>query len=131
MGKKDDKLGMSFSTARARLERDLLAKLAMDAGYVCMRCGGELRRENFSVDHKINWLNSETPKELFFDQGNIGFSHQHCNTEERVSRQRLHREKPEILAEKRRVFSEWYERNKSWYNILRNSRRRLQKTSAH
>lgn len=72
-------LGVNFSTARARLERDLLFKLATDAGHRCHRCQEALTRDNFSVDHKVNWSTSPDPKAMFFDLENIAFSHHRCN----------------------------------------------------
>lgn len=79
MDKKTQQLGMNFSTASNRMVKDTLFKLAVAAGYKCHRCGGELIRESFSVEHKVPWLDSANPKELFFDQQNIAFSHLHCN----------------------------------------------------
>lgn len=73
-------LGMNFSSARSRLDRDLLFKLATDAGHVCFRCGGELTRDNFSVDHKEHWSISVEPVKAFFDLDNVAFSHHQCNS---------------------------------------------------
>ena len=79
-------LGMSFATARARLDRDILFMLAVTAGHKCYRCGGELSRDTFSVDHKDNWSLAEDPVKAFFSLENIAFSHQHCNTKEMSDR---------------------------------------------
>ena len=47
---------------------------------VCSRCKKQiLDIDNFSIDHKIPWLDSENPKKLFFDLENISFSHTGCN----------------------------------------------------
>ena len=78
--KKSQLLGMNFGTARARLERDLVFKFAVQLGHKCHRCGKELTREDFSVDHKDVWSIAENPVEAFFDLDNIAFSHLHCNT---------------------------------------------------
>lgn len=41
--------------------------------------GEKISRENFSVEHKIPWLDSENPVKLYFDLDNIAFSHLSCN----------------------------------------------------
>ena len=90
MNGKSEKLGMSFSTARARLERDILFDLAMRAGHKCHRCGGEMTRESFSVEHIVPWMQTDDPKKMFFDLDNIAFSHAHCNHKEMVERRRVY-----------------------------------------
>ena len=84
--RKSRALGMSFGTARSRLDRDLVYHFAVAAGHKCFRCGGQLTREDFSVDHKRAWLNAENPKQTFFSLENIAFSHLHCNQKEMVDR---------------------------------------------
>lgn len=79
MDKKQLQLGMNPSTAAHRLRMDTLFRLANKAGETCFRCGGELRREDFSIDHKKPWLDTENPKQAFFDQENVAFSHMYCN----------------------------------------------------
>lgn len=86
--KKSQLLGMNFSTGRARLDRDLLFKCVVELGHKCYRCGGDLTREEFSVDHKDNWSLAEDPVKAFFDLDNIAFSHLHCNTKEMADRRR-------------------------------------------
>lgn len=77
--KKESQLGMNPSTASNRLVKDILFKLAIDAGHTCFRCQGELTRETFSIEHKIAWLDSKDPVSLYFDLENIAFSHHGCN----------------------------------------------------
>ncbi|WNL50867.1 HNH endonuclease [Xanthomonas phage Murka] len=77
---KGELLGMSFGTARARLDRDLLFKFAVSLGHVCHRCGKDLDRDSFSVDHVTNWSVSSDPFNSFFDLDNIAFSHFECNS---------------------------------------------------
>ena len=84
--RKSQLLGMNFVTARNRLDRDLLFKFALLLGHKCYRCGGELVREDFSVDHKENWSEAADPVRAFFDLDNIAFSHIHCNTKEMHTR---------------------------------------------
>lgn len=80
--KKSQVLGMNFGAARGRLDRDIMFHLAVQLGHKCHRCGRELVREGFSVDHKENWSLAENPLEAFFDINNIAFSHMYCNTKE-------------------------------------------------
>lgn len=75
--KKSHQLGMNVSTAQGRLVKDLLFESAKNTP--CYRCGGVLTRETFTIEHKIPWLDSEDPVKLFFDLGNISFSHHACN----------------------------------------------------
>lgn len=77
--KKHEQLGMNAGSAAHRLLRDILFKLVSEAGYKCFRCGGEMTRENYSIDHKEPWLDSEDPAKLFFDLDNVAFSHRRCN----------------------------------------------------
>lgn len=78
--KKSEQLGMNPSTASHRLVKDILWKLIVDTGNdKCFQCGSEMTRENFSIEHKTPWLDSEDPLGLFFDLNNISFSHHSCN----------------------------------------------------
>lgn len=83
MDKKDEKLGMSYGKARHQLNRviifDLVKKLNLDT---CYRCSNKIDKlEDLSIEHKKAWLNSNNPKELYFDTNNIAFSHMNCNRE--------------------------------------------------
>ena len=73
-------LGVNAGTARNRLVKDTLFRLAVAAGHKCYRCGGELDRQTFSIEHITPWLNSDDPVRLFYDQDNITFSHLSCNS---------------------------------------------------
>lgn len=77
--KKQNQLGMNPSTASNRLVKDILFKLAVDAGHKCFQCGNDLNRETFTIEHKTPWLDSEDPLALYFDLENIAFSHHGCN----------------------------------------------------
>ena len=77
-------LGMDYSTAQARIRKLLLfhfvQKLALDT---CFRCGLKITiPKEFSVDHKVQWLFSPNPTQLFYDLDNIAFSHLGCNSRE-------------------------------------------------
>ena len=71
---------MNPSTASHRLIKDLLFSFITKEEQKCFQCGGELTRDTFSVEHKIPWLHSEKPLDLFFDLDNIAFSHLGCNS---------------------------------------------------
>lgn len=77
--KKSAKLGMHASTAQGRLVKDILFSFLVKEGHKCFRCGGELTRDTFSIEHKVAWFDSEAPSESFFDLKNIAFSHMSCN----------------------------------------------------
>lgn len=79
MDKKKVQLGMNPGTASYKLVKDLLFNFVNEAGHKCFRCGGDLNRENFSIEHKVRWLDSVNPLGLFFDLSNIAFSHRSCN----------------------------------------------------
>lgn len=73
-------LGMSFSKARHRLERQILLKLLTDAGNnVCYQCSGTIETvQDLSIEHKQPWRKKHV--ELFWDLDNIAFSHFSCNS---------------------------------------------------
>jgi hypothetical protein len=78
--KKLEQLGMNPSTASNRLVKDILFKLLQDTNQdTCFRCHEKIQRENLSIEHKVDWLDSKDPKGLFFDLNNITFSHLNCN----------------------------------------------------
>ena len=79
--KKKEVLGESYGKASAKLKKSvmlmLVQKCSMDT---CYRCGEKiLTVDEFSIDHKEDWLNSENPTALFYDLENISFSHLNCN----------------------------------------------------
>ena len=77
--KKAELLGMNPATAAHRLRQNLLFDFVVKSGAKCFRCGEELTREDFSVEHKSSWVKSETPRESFFDLDNVAYSHLSCN----------------------------------------------------
>ena len=90
--RKDEQLGMSSTTARMRLTRDLLYKMVCDTGNnMCFRCGKPMTREDFTIEHKKAWLDSDDPPGLFFDLENISFSHMACNSKESRNGTTAHR----------------------------------------
>lgn len=82
--KKSKQLGMNPSTASGRLVKDLLWNFIKTTGQdACCKCGEPMSRETFSIEHVTPWLDSEDPVGLFFDVGNIGYSHLRCNVNDR------------------------------------------------
>lgn len=87
--KKKMQLGMNPSTASHRLVKDTLWRLITLAGFTaCVKCGLEMTRDTFSIEHLEPWLDSEDPVGLYFDQQNIGFSHLKCNVDDARPKQR-------------------------------------------
>jgi HNH endonuclease len=80
---KNDFLGENFSTATARLKRNLMFQMAQRLGLdSCFRCHNSIQTaEEISVDHKEPWL--YVSKELFWNLNNLAFSHKRCNTTDR------------------------------------------------
>lgn len=78
--KKKMQLGMNPSTASHRLVKDLLWNFVKTTGQEsCCKCGEIMRRESFSIEHVIPWLDSEDPVGMYFDLENIKYSHLSCN----------------------------------------------------
>lgn len=73
---------MAHGTASGRLRKMIMFELLHETGnLLCFQCGEKIEKiEELSIEHKIPWLDSENPKELFFDLDNIAFSHLSCNT---------------------------------------------------
>jgi hypothetical protein len=79
--KKREQLGMPFGTAAGKLRKEYMFYLAKKCGEnICYRCGKEIKiSKDLSLDHLIDWIDSEDPKRLFFDVENVKFSHLSCN----------------------------------------------------
>lgn len=79
--KKNKQLEMNASTASHRLRRNIMYHLAKKLGeHYCYQCGAEIESvEDFTVEHKVPWIDSPNPRELFFSMDNIAFSHYSCN----------------------------------------------------
>ena len=79
--KKAEQLGMPHGTASNRLRKSIIFNLLKKANEnFCFQCSGEIESEKeLSIEHKVPYLDSENPKELFFDLDNIAFSHLSCN----------------------------------------------------
>ena len=78
--KKTKQLGMHYSTAQHRLRKKILfmlvQRLKLDTCFQCKQLIVEI--DDMSIDHKKPWLGEDT--RLFWDLGNIAFSHRSCNS---------------------------------------------------
>ena len=82
--KKKMQLGMNPSTAAGRLVKDLLWSFIVETAQdKCCKCGEPMSRETFSIEHITPWLDSDDPVGLYFDLGNISYSHLRCNIADR------------------------------------------------
>lgn len=63
---KQSQLEMSIGKATHRLRSDIMFDFISKAEHKCFRCGGDLTRETFSIEHKIPWLHSDDPVINYF-----------------------------------------------------------------
>lgn len=79
--KKADQLGMPIGTASHKLRKSIIFNLLKKNNEnFCFQCGTEIETEKeLSIEHKVPYLDSENPVDLFFDLDNIAFSHLNCN----------------------------------------------------
>jgi hypothetical protein len=79
--KKKDQLGIHPGTAANRLRKSILYDFAkrLDICW-CYQCGASIDNiDEFTIEHKIPWLDSEDPVDLYYRLDNIAFSHASCN----------------------------------------------------
>ena len=109
--KKAEQLGMNPSTANGRLLKNILYQLVVDLNKdLCYQCGKKISKETFSIEHKIPWLDSEKPLELYFDLNNIAFSHLSCNIKaSRNGNKKINTAKEDLLM-KRSSNKKWRDR---------------------
>jgi hypothetical protein len=79
--KKCEQLGMDAGTAAHRLRKLMLFQLVQETNKdICYKCSLKIETvDELSIEHKVPWLDSSMPKELFFDLNNVAFSHLTCN----------------------------------------------------
>lgn len=79
---KNKQLGMNFGTASNILRKSILFNLLQKLNLnICHRCNSAITStDSLSIDHKLPWMYSDRPKQLFFDLNNIAFSHKSCNS---------------------------------------------------
>ena len=114
--KKSEQLGMNHSTASNRLRKKILfmfvQRLKFDKCFQCNNLIVEV--EDLSIEHKKPWLD-EDPR-LFWDMGNIAFSHRSCNSAVARYNSKYNRKKYEHRIEDRKdeyghyPSSTWYDR---------------------
>lgn len=79
--KAEQQLGIKPRTARHQLNRDITYHLLLETGRnYCLRCSTPLTKDNWSVEHVKDWLDSENPIDTFFDIKNIAFVCKICNS---------------------------------------------------
>lgn len=80
--KKKEQLGMSIGTASNQLKKNILFSLLKQLDKnTCHQCTNIIESANeLSIEHKMPYLDSDNPIELFFDLNNIAFSHLSCNS---------------------------------------------------
>lgn len=79
--KKSQQLGVAHGTARNKLVKQIMFELVKETKKdLCFHCGEKIVDiKNFTIEHKIPWLDSKDPKGLYFLLDNIAFSHHSCN----------------------------------------------------
>lgn len=79
--KRKDQLGAPHGTAMNRLRKSILFELVQRAALnTCYRCGELITSaSDLTLDHKVPWMDTDDPQGLFFDTGNVAFSHLKCN----------------------------------------------------
>jgi DNA phosphorothioation-dependent restriction protein DptG len=85
MNNKSQKLGVPLQTARGRLLKELLFQSLKELNKnYCYRCGVEIEsKDDLTIDHKEDWIDSDNPLQVFSDINNIAYSHFECNTKAR------------------------------------------------
>ena len=79
--KKSALLGESYDAASYKLRKMLLVSMAVVLELdICHRCKQTIENiDDFSIDHMIQWAETDNPKKYFYDLKNIVFSHASCN----------------------------------------------------
>lgn len=113
--KKCQQLGMDPGTVSNRLRKALLFDLVQALGRdTCFHCHLSIENvEEFSIEHKEPWLDSEDPTGLFFNLDNIAFSHLRCNVAASRSPHQKYFTDEEKLEARRRIRREGMKRNYS------------------
>lgn len=78
--RKNEFLGMPYGTAAHQLRKQIMFHLLQRLGEdLCFQCGQKIEElDELSMEHKKPWLGVSI--ELFWDIGNIAFSHLACNS---------------------------------------------------
>ena len=114
---------MNPSTASGRLVKDLLWDMIVQLDKdICFHCNKPMQRDNFSIEHKKPWLDSEDPVGLYFDLDNISFSHLKCNFERARKPNKIY----EDSLERGRESSKRY-----WNSLSKEQQKELRKRKYH
>jgi len=75
-------LGQSLQKSHIQIRKLMLFHCMQKCGMdTCFQCGEKITDINtLSIEHKIAWMGSENPKEMFWDVNNLAFSHLRCNS---------------------------------------------------
>lgn len=124
---KAKKLGMPFGTASSQLRKALLfsfaQKLKLDT---CFQCADTIENiDQFSIEHKVPWFNSQTPIESFFDLSNIAFSHISCNVRAAARSNKKYCNEQERSRES---FKRYYDNDQNRERFLRKKRERYRQS---
>lgn len=123
--KRQNILGESFGAATCKLRKAIMFDLAQKLNLtVCFRCGKEIQLKDFSIEHKIAWMNSENPIDMFYDLDNIAFSHRSCNSRA-ASRPTKRFDSP---AEYQREYRKTQDRSEEYKKQTKRRREQRQKT---
>jgi len=77
---KSTQLGMSTGKAYGILLKKIIYSQACELDRIgCVHCFQRIEFKDFSIEHLIPWLHSNSPKDLYFEVKNVGFSHLKCN----------------------------------------------------
>lgn len=99
--KKSEQLGMNPGTANYQLTRSILFDLVCQLGKdTCYHCEEKILKDEFSIEHKVPWLDSDNPIDMFFDLDNISFSHLRCNRAAARSAKKID---PELRKERKLI----------------------------
>ena len=84
--KRNEQLGMAYSTAYCKLKKSIMFMLIVKSGMdTCFKCNRKIETEKeLSIEHKKDWLDINS--ELFWNIDNIAFSHKACNKPSRTRR---------------------------------------------
>lgn len=116
--KKSEALGLNYSTATNALRKQIIWHLAGILGLLtCHQCGQEVELEQFSIEHKVAWMQTDDPKASFFDMNNIAFSHQPCNSGAASRPTKL--EPDELIRRRRAGGRKYYKEHREERNAYR------------
>lgn len=138
--KKNELLGINFSTASARLKKSIFFSLVCRLELnVCYRCNEPINFENeLSIEHKESWMLSDDPIGLFFDLDNIAFSHLSCNSGSYLRNKTSCSKGHEFTEDNTKIYKDGYriciecqreQGRNHWHNDNRAEKRRIKRNN--